>query len=88
MNEENTYKLEAFDLVQLILSKHHDHQMHGVIKLDGHINEIVLKQAIMESTKDLPHILCKLEKKWGKEYWSMVNYSAEDIVKVIISNLS
>lgn len=88
MNDKSTYKLEAFDLVQLVLSKYHDHQMHGVIKLDGHINEVILKQAVLESAKDLPHILCKLKKTWNKEYWSKSNFTVEDIVKVKKSDLS
>lgn len=88
MNEENAYKAEAFDVVQLILSKHHDHQMHGVIKLNGHIDYEILKKAVMESARDLPHIFCKFEKKGYKEYWIRGNFTDEDIVKIKESDLS
>ena len=37
MNNITTYPLEAFDLVQLLFNKYHDHQIHGAIELDGHV---------------------------------------------------
>lgn len=87
MVQEDIYKLEAFDLVQLLFNKDHDHMMHGVIKLNGHIREKILKEAIRESTKDLPMILCKLERRARKEYWKTIATSIEDVVKVIYCDL-
>ena len=71
MNKEITYHLGEFDLIQLLFNKHHDHQMHGVLELSGHVNEAILKQAVIKSAKYLPHILCKLEKHYGKEFWKI-----------------
>lgn len=87
MNKEITYPFGEFDLIQLLFSKHHDHQMHGVLDLNGHINEALLKKAVIKSEKNLPHILCRVEKRYGREFWEMTNFSADEIVKVIESNL-
>lgn len=63
MKNRKKYPLEAFDFVQQQFGKFHDHQMHGCIYFAGHINTVVLKQAVIQSFYMLPQLNCRLERK-------------------------
>lgn len=80
----NWYKVEAFDYVQFLFEKYHDHQMHGIIEFTNFIDENILRKSFSETLNDLPQLVCRME----KNKWIPVSYDVDEIVKVIECDLS
>ncbi|BBF42721.1 siderophore/surfactin synthetase related protein [Lachnospiraceae bacterium KM106-2] len=57
--KKNNLSVQAFDYVQLAFSKYHNHQMHGCITFNGHLQKDILEQALNETTIDLPQLACR-----------------------------
>jgi NRPS condensation-like uncharacterized protein len=84
-NNMVTYKAATLDIMQHIFRKFNDHQLHGVIHFDTHIDESCLKKAVNISIGAFPMLGCKfVEKSYFKfPYWEDCKFTSEDIVKII-----
>lgn len=86
--ENNTYRVEAFDILQLLFEEFNDHQIHGIIYFKNHINEEIFKKAIWISTEMFPLIKCKFVQGKGFLYWEQIQCTIDNLVKVIHSKNS
>lgn len=55
---EREISVQAFDYVHLAFSKYHNHQVYACIRLNGHIAEKKLTEALNLSVIDLPQLAC------------------------------
>lgn len=83
LDNRNRYKVEVWDVMQLIFGNFNDHQVHCVINFNTHIDESYLKRAVDMSSKIFPLIKCHFVENWFKSYWEECDYTAEDMVKII-----
>jgi NRPS condensation-like uncharacterized protein len=74
------YKAETWDIMQLLFAKFNDHQIHCVIQMDAQLDEIRLKHAIDLLTDAFPLLRCRFVESRGTAYWEDTGFSADDIM--------
>ncbi|MDT8718004.1 DUF1298 domain-containing protein [Clostridium sp. 19966] len=79
------YNAEASDMLQMIFEDFNDHQLHTLISLKNHIDEVCLKKAIELSFQVFPLINSRYVEGFFKAYWEKGSATSEDILEVIKS---
>ncbi|NLM20900.1 MAG: hypothetical protein GX207_04030 [Peptococcaceae bacterium] len=78
-----SYEAEVYDLMQYFHRAVFEPSLRSVIRLEGHIDENILKKAVTLSTDTIPMIRCCFVEDQGGLYWLDKGFTGEDMVHVI-----
>ncbi|NLL51618.1 MAG: hypothetical protein GX248_02810 [Peptococcaceae bacterium] len=78
-----SYEAEVYDLMQYFHRAVFEPSLRSVIRLEGHIDENILKKAVTLSTDTIPMIRCCFVEDQGGLYWLDKGFTGEDMVYVV-----
>lgn len=74
------YKAEVWDIMQSSFAKSNDHQIHGVIQFESHIDADRLGHAVDLLTDSFPLIRCRFVEGAGAPCWEDAGWTAHDML--------
>lgn len=73
-------RAELWDQMHLIFQQYNDHQLHGVLYLDGHLDLGCLKKAVLFTMRQLPELSSRYVEGRLRPYWEQIRPEADEII--------